>query len=70
VRFFLRQLVALCAAPLVMAAFVGVGHLAIRVHPMYLLLGLVRVGLALVVGWHVHNHFEGRGWDPRPSPAV
>jgi hypothetical protein len=54
-------LVALCAAPLVVAAFVGVAYLALRVDPLYLLLGLVCVALALVVGWHIHNHFEDKG---------
>lgn len=59
--FPLRLLIALCAAPLVVVAFVGVAYLAIRVHPPYLLLGLVCVALALVVGWHIHDHFEDKG---------
>lgn len=59
--FLLRLLVALCAAPLVMVSFVGVAYLAIRVHPLYLLLGLVCVALALVTGWHMHSHFEDKG---------
>jgi hypothetical protein len=58
-------LVALCAIPLVMVAFAGVAHLAIRVHPLYLLLGLVCVALALVVGWHIHEHFEDQGPGPQ-----
>jgi hypothetical protein len=61
VAFLLRLLVALCAAPLVVAAFVGVAYLALRVHPRYLLLGLVCVALALMVGRHIHNHFEDKG---------
>jgi hypothetical protein len=59
--FPLRLLVALCAAPLVAAAFTGVAHLALRGHPLYLLLGLPCVALALVTGWDIHHHFEDRG---------
>lgn len=59
--FFLRLLVALCAAPLVAAAFAGVAYLALRVHPLYLLLGVVCVALALVMGWHMHHHSEDSG---------
>lgn len=61
VAFLLRLLVALCAAPLVVAAFVGVAYLAIRVHPGYLLLGVLCVAMAVAVGWHIHHHFEDKG---------
>ncbi|KAB2345189.1 hypothetical protein [Actinomadura rudentiformis] len=59
--FLLRLLVALCAAPLVMVSFAGVAYLAIRVHPLYILLALVCVALVLVAGWHMHEHFEDKG---------
>ncbi|WP_433264674.1 hypothetical protein ACQPZF_35735 [Actinosynnema sp. CS-041913] len=57
-RFTLRLLIAFCAAPLVAAAFVGVAYLALRVHPLYLLLVPVCVALAFVVGFHIHLHVE------------
>ncbi|ONI91023.1 hypothetical protein ALI144C_02075 [Actinosynnema sp. ALI-1.44] len=68
--FGLRLLVALCAAPLVVAAFVGVAYLALRVHPLYLLLGLVCVALMLMVGWHIHRHFHVQNQGPGAQLCV
>ncbi|UNT00709.1 hypothetical protein MMF93_32655 [Streptomyces tubbatahanensis] len=62
--FPLRLLFALCAAPLLVAAFVGVAWLALRVHPSYLLLGLVCAGLALALGCRIHSHFADQGSAP------
>jgi hypothetical protein len=59
--FPLRLLVALCAAPLVAAAFTGVAYLALRGHPLCLVLVLPCVALALVVGRDIRNHFEDGG---------
>ncbi|MEU5838326.1 hypothetical protein ABZ820_32300 [Streptomyces diacarni] len=62
--FPLRLLSALCAAPLLVAAFVGVAWLALRVHPLYLLLGSVCVALALALGCRIHSRFVDQGSAP------
>ncbi|MFH8469017.1 hypothetical protein [Streptomyces sp. NPDC017991] len=58
--FPLRLLIALCAAPLVMATFTGVAYLGLRGNPLFLLLALAGIMLALVVGWDIHNHCEAK----------